>query len=346
MVRMVMDSDNICIYVNGFGNIGRAFVELVISEHNLLEVFNARICGVFDSSGGVVSVQGLKWEILKELLNIPRSGLGSSIVGKKDISVLDVVDEGDIVIEVTPSIYNPEHQVNKVFVKLIEKGVYIVTANKAPLALNPGLIRSYGMPGPYQRLYFSATVMAGTPLINLLYGLRGRNIVKIRALLNATTNYLLTLMEQGYSFEEALKKAQEEGIAEPNPALDVEGWDAAAKAAIVSTVVGWPRKIEDVVRVPLSEAGSDIEQLKIAKKKLKYMAMVSEREAIVKPESIGPESKLYHVTWNYNAVEIWIEVGEKAYKIFLEGPGGGRKPTADALFSDTITLLSTLKRSR
>ncbi|HIP64957.1 MAG TPA: homoserine dehydrogenase [Pyrodictium sp.] len=339
-----MSSNNICIYVNGFGNIGRAFVELVINEHNLLEVFNARICGVFDSSGGVVSAQGLKWEILKELLKVPRSGLGSSMVGRKGVSVLDFADEGDIVVEVTPSIYDPEHQINRNFVKLVEKGVYIVTANKAPLALNPGLIRSYGMPGPNQRIYFSATVMAGTPLINLLYGLRGRNIVKIRALLNATTNYILTLMEQGYSFEDALKKAQEEGIAEPNPALDVEGWDAAAKAAIVSTVVGWPRKIEDVVRIPLAEAGSGIEYLKRAKKRLKYMVILSEREAIVKPEPVDPESKLYHVAWNYNAVEIWIEFGENAYKIFLEGPGGGRKPTVDALFSDTITLLSTLRQ--
>ena len=341
---MVMGSDNICMYVNGFGNIGRAFIELVISEHNLLEVFNAKICGVFDSSGGVVSAQGLKWEIVKELLRIPRSGLGGSMVGREGISVLDVVSEGDIVVEVTPSIYNPEHQINRNFIELVEKGVYVITANKAPLALNPGLIRSYGMPGPRQRLYFSATVMAGTPLINLLYGLRGRNIVEIRALLNATTNYLLTLMEQGYSFEEALRRAQEEGIAEPDPSLDIEGWDAAAKAAIISTVVGWPRKIEDVVRIPLIEASSDVEYTKAAKKRLKYMAVLNENGAIVKPELVDSRSRLYHVAWNYNAVEISVGVEKGAYKIFLEGPGGGRKPTADALFSDTITLLSALRQ--
>lgn len=344
MVEMVMGSNSTCIYVNGFGNIGRAFIELVISEHNLLEVFNAKICGIFDSSGGVVSTQGLRWEIMKELLKVPRSGLGSSMVGRKGVNVLDVASEGDIVVEVTPSIYDPEHQINKNFVELVEKGVYIVTANKAPLALNPGLIRSYGMPGPRQRLYFSATVMAGSPLINLLYGLRGRDVVEIRALLNATTNYLLTLMEQGYSFKEALRRAQEEGIAEPNPSLDIEGWDAAAKAAIVSTVVGWPRKIEDVVRIPLTEASSNIEYAKIAKKRLKYMAILSEREAIVKPELVDPGSRLYHVAWNYNAVEISVGVEKGAYKIFLEGPGGGRKPTADALFSDTITLLSALRQ--
>ncbi len=324
---------HVCIHVDGFGNIGRAFTRLLLSRRSLLEALGARVCGVYDSTGGVYGEKGVPWARLAELLKLPRSSLGRA--GSPGLQVSEVWRSGDVVVEVTPSVYEESHPVNKRFIEMIYDGALIVTANKAPLALRPDIIVSFGLPCSGQRLYLSAAVMAGTPLVWLAYGLAGRRVKRAVGVLNATTNYILTLVENGYSFRDAVRRAQEEGVAEPDPSVDLEGYDPAAKIAILSTLLGHPRSINDVAREPLTSISEDEVRSPGEGYKVKYVAYMDDSKAYVRPEKLPADSPLARTAWNMNAVVIEVE----GYRVEVTGPGGGPEPTAGALFSDLVNAL-------
>jgi len=330
---------HICIHVDGFGNIGRAFTRLLLSKSSLLDALDIRVCGVYDSTGGIYKPDGIDAQRIEELLKLPRSSLGS--VGSKALNVAETWRAGDIIVEATPSIYDESHPINKRFIELIYSGAVIVTANKAPLALRPDLIVSYGLPSAGQRLYLSATVMAGTPLVWLAYGLAGRRVKRLIGVLNATTNYILTLVEEGYSMKEAIRRAQEEGIAEPDPSIDIEGYDPAAKLAILSTILGYPRSINDVARTPLTAIPEEEVRSPGEDVRVKYIAYLDPEKAYVRPEKIGTSLAAARVAWNMNAVTIEVE----DYMIEVTGPGGGPSPTAGALLSDLINAARHRERA-
>ena len=112
--------------------------------------------------------------------------------------------------------------------------------NKAPFVLKYKEIMELAL-RKNVHVRFKATVMAGTPLIDLLMSLKGYEVELVEGILNGTTNFILTEMHENLiPYEDALKKAQVLGIAEANPDLDVKGWDPAAKLVIISNVLGKP----------------------------------------------------------------------------------------------------------
>jgi homoserine dehydrogenase len=221
---------------------------------------------------------------------------------------------------------------------LIDRGVSFITADKTGLALRYSeIVSSANKKGIY--IGYRATVMAGTPAIDAIRGIRGRDILTIRGILNATSNYILSLVEKGLGYREAIERAVEEKLAEPDPRIDIEGLDAAAKLAILANEAGLNVSLNEVRRKPLAEIPEDsVRRAHREGNAVKYIAHADmlKRELRVSPEIISASDFLATVSGNYNCLTIELE-GDK---ITLIGPAGPAWRTANVMVTDLLYLAS------
>jgi len=224
----------------------------------------------------------------------------------------------------------------------LERGKSVVTANKAVLAAHGDeLFRTAAEKGV--GLMFEASVGGGIPIIrSIRQGLSSNRVESIYAILNGTTNYILTKMEsEGLSFDEALEKAQREGYAEADPSLDVDGRDAAQKLIILLRIAfGISAREEDIYTEGIRRITMD--DLLYAKElgyAVKLLAIAKRRgdrvEARVHPVMIPSGAILTHVRNEYNAIEI---VGDATGPQLFYGKGAGEMPTASAVIGDIVDL--------
>jgi homoserine dehydrogenase len=231
-----------------------------------------------------------------------------------------------------------------IMLKVLESGKNVITANKALLAEHgPELFDRARELG--RSISFEAAVAGGIPIIAAInQSLTANQIESIHAILNGTSNFILTQMEdQESSYADALAEAQQLGYAEANPAMDVDGSDAAQKLAILAHLafgahVAWkdiPRTGIDRVEVAdiryAKELGYSIKLLAVAE-------LVPEGlELHVSPTLLRHRSPLAQVRGAYNAVRV---VGDAVGRVFFHGLGAGQMPTASACVADlTDTLL-------
>lgn len=328
----------------GFGNVGRSFAKLVAFKKKFVEEkygVKINIAAIVDSKGAVVKEEGFTpYELLK-LCEIPRSTLKNhGFYGIEKAGVKEVYSRvlPDIHVEATPSNYvNGEPGVSHIFYALKRK-VNVVTCNKAPLVLNYGEIMDLASKMKV-KVKFKATVMAGTPLIDLLMSLKGYDVEHVRGILNSTANFILTEMHENLvSYGDALKKAQIMGIAEANPDLDVKGWDPAAKLVIISNVLGNPVRLNSIVKDDLSKLSlKDIYKAIREGYVTKFIAALDLRKGKgeVKLTKIPKDNVLASVSGTLNAVIIRTDVNE----ITLIGKGAGGSETAHAILDDVISIV-------
>jgi homoserine dehydrogenase len=300
----------------GFGGVGRTYAELLYERTDL------RIAAVFDSRGGACSKDGFTRSEIRRLLEAPRGGVATSGVGRA-VTPDEALDFCHVVVDVSPPNYETGEPSLTLYRKALSRGLAVVTANKAPLALAFSEIAG-------KRLYYKATVMAGTPLVDLLKGLPPQTVLRVRGILNGSTNYILTrVYKDGVPFEAALEEARRLGVLEPDPRLDLEGVDAAAKLVIIAGTAGMPLRLADVTRKPLAPLGPVT----------RYVALADlvERRASVEPVRLSPDDPL-HVDYTMNAVEITTD----ANAIIVKGKGAGRLETAYALLNDTLRAVGRL----
>lgn len=229
---------------------------------------------------------------------------------------------------------------------LLEKGVSVVSANKDMIAQHWPKLETSAKKGN-SGLYYEASVGAGIPVIKtLINSLQANKIEKISAIINGTTNYILTQMtEKGYPFEQALADAQEKGLAEPDPTNDIEGYDAKYKLSILSSLA-FHSKVpvaniycEGITNIKVDdidygkEFGYTIKLLAIGRREGNNI------EVRVHPAFVPSRHPLASVHDAYNA--IFIE-GNAIGKLMLYGQGAGAYPTASAIISDMI-IASTEK---
>ena len=298
----------------GFGNVGRAFAELLYRKSSI------RICAVFDRSGGVVNPAGFSQSEMSVLLQLPRSGVASSGIGRAG-TIDDALDCASVLVDVLPPNYVDAKPSIDIWRKALAKGLRIVTANKAPLALFfPSL--------PTDRIYYTATVMAGTPVVKLVRALAIQGIRLIRGILNGSTNYVLTrVYKDGVGFADAVEEAKKLGLLEPDPSLDLGGLDAAAKAVILANTVGLRLTLGEVERVPITSevvSGGFVKQV--------VSINFDEGRVSVRPEQVGESDPLRYVEYNFNGVSIVTDVND----VFVKGKGAGRLETAFVLLSDVL----------
>jgi len=303
------------------------------------------------------------YDILKEHRRLveERTGLDIAVLGVSEIdpgkrdalkkedpaffrNALDLVRDPsvDIVVELiggTGFAYD-------LIVEALRHRKWVVTANKALLAEKGNEIFSLAAEGGCE-VGFEASVCSGIPVIRAIRdGLVGNRIDYFLGILNGTSNYVLTKMsEEGIAFSKALADAQEAGFAEADPALDVEGFDAAHKLCILTRLAfGFPISMKEIAIGGISRIEPiDIEFAREFGYRIKLLAVAKEEngviEARVEPTMLPANHLMSEVNGVYNAVYV---KGDKVGPNLYYGKGAGAGPTGSAVVSDIVDMAARI----
>ncbi len=330
----------------GFGTVGQGLAELLLKKEDQLSEqygFEARVVAVSDLlKGAVYDPDGLDLATLMETVQ------GGGRVddypgGTKGWDSERTIREtnANVIVEVTYTDVKTGEPALSHCRAAFEAGKHVVTTNKGPVALAyrelNDLAAAHGV-----QFRFEGTVMSGTPVIRLAQnGLAGATILGFRGILNGTTNYILSQMEAGQSYEEALKQAQELGYAEAVPDADVEGWDAVGKVVILANVLmGGDLRIEDVEREGITGiTEDDVAAARAAGERWKLIGSGCWADgqvvARVQPVRLNLSDPLAGVSGPTNAVTFETDtLGD----VTLVGPGAGRTATGYALLGDLLDI--------
>src|SRR5574344_97804 len=254
--------------------------------------------------------------------------------------------EIDIVVEVIGGV----HPAWEMISEAIQNGKHIVTANKELLAKKGKDLFELAEKNNKVVLY-EAAIAGGIPLIMPLKTvMAGNKITKIQAILNGTTNYILTKMDtKGASYDDVLKEAQELGYAETDPTGDVEGFDAAYKITTLSTIAFGKRvDIDKVYREGISHVrAEDMKKANELGYKIKLVAMGNltkdgSADVRVHPMLVSKSSTLAHINYVTNAVGL---TGFPIGDIVLSGPGAGEFPTASSVVGDILNIAAEIGKT-
>lgn len=247
----------------------------------------------------------------------------------------------DVVIEMTPTDLVTAEPATGTLRAALANGRHVITTNKGPIALHGAELAALaGANGLF--LGIEGTVMAGTPVLRLGRELlAGADITGITGILNGTTNYMLTEMRAGATYEAALAEAQALGYAEADPTADVEGHDAAVKLVILANhLLGGNLSLADVATQGISRlTAADMAAAEAAGECWKLVSRVvmtpEGLEAAVAPVRLPLSHPLAGVSGVTNAATLTTELtGE----VTLVGPGAGRVETGYAVLGDLLTL--------
>ncbi len=260
-----------------------------------------------------------------------------------DAAALVARDDVDVVIEVIGGI----EPARSLILSALEHGASVVTANKALLA-EDGATLFEAAEKAGRDLYYEAAVAGAIPILRpLRESLAGDKVTRVLGIVNGTTNFILDKMDTaGSGFGDALEEAQALGYAEADPTADVEGFDAAAKAAILASLAFHSRvTAADVHREGITEVtAGDVRSARDMGSVVKLLAIAELRtdaegeEAVsvrVHPAMIPRSHPLASVREAYNAV--FVE-SEAAGQLMFYGPGAGGSPTASAVLGDLVTV--------
>jgi len=330
----------------GFGTVGQGLAELLLGKKDFLSKaygFDPVVVGISDElKGSALNAKGID---LQEALDLVKAG--TSLCEIKDSSfdgdAVSMIKDAnaDVMLEATYTNIKTAEPATTHIKTALAKGMHVATTNKGPLALNYLELDKIARDKEVKFL-FEGTVMSGTPLINLMRKtLAGSEIQEIKGILNGTTNYILTRMEDGLAYEEALKKAQELGYAEAVPDADVLGWDALAKVTILATVFFGAQS--DPFDYPCEGitgiTASAIVDAKNRGKRFKLIGKVWREGEYVKA-SVGPEEvdlthPLASVLGATNAVTITTDtLGD----VTIVGAGAGKIETGFSLLNDLLHI--------
>ncbi len=310
----------------GVGAVGSGVVQLLQQQQALI----ARHCGQQVVIARAVVRQPNKSRSV-DLAGIP--------VGN-DFSAVESDPEIQIVVELTG---NVEFGFNYV-ARALASGKHVVTANKALLATRGAEL--FRLARQHQReILFEASVGGGIPIVSTIERSFVANpITRIRGILNGTTNFILSQMERaGSSYETALEKARQLGFAEADPTLDVNGTDTAQKLSILCRLgFGTDVPFDKISRWGIDQLDAmDMKYAKELKYSMKLLALASIHDkklvARVAPTMIPFGHPLAQVSAEYNMIEV---VGGATGPIYFEGRGAGSLPTASAVWSDIVDLIT------
>ncbi len=336
----------------GFGVVGQGLAEILLESREDLKKqhdFEFDVVAVSDKiKGSVHDPEGLD---LEKLLEVVRNTgkvseyQGAPFVGWDSLKTI-TESNANVIIEVSWTDLKTGEPALTHVKTAIQHGKHVVLTNKGPIALAvkelEALARQHGV-----HLRYEGTVLSGTPAINLgMKNLAGSKIVKIQGIVNGTTNFILTEMEKGLSYSEALKTAQDLGYAEADPTGDVEGWDAVGKIVILTNVLmGGSITKDDVYRQGITNiTKEDIDEARKQGKRWKLIATAEllpdgTVKASVKPQAIPMQHPLASVNGPTNALTFTTRyLGD----VTIIGPGAGKLPTGYALLTDLLDIHRSL----
>lgn len=319
------------VAILGFGTVGQGTAKIIIDNASQW----MKKCGA-DIKIRKVLVRNLNQ---KRMVDLPPGTLTDKwedIIADRDIQV---------VIEVMGGI----EPAKKYIIEAISKGKNIITANKDLLADHGEEIfnaaNQYGVD-----VYFEASVAGGIPIIMpLKKSLAANNILQVMGIVNGTTNYILTKMsKEKMSYDEALKRAQELGYAEADPAADVGGYDAARKIAILASIAFHTRvKLNDVFIEGITNlTARDIQFAQELGYAVKLLGIARENqgkiEVRVHPALISANHPLANVNDSFNAVFVQ---GDAVGETMFFGRGAGQMPTASSVAGDLVSIANNIRNN-
>ena len=331
----------------GFGVVGQGLTEILIEKKQMLKKrydFDFSIVAISDiMKGSVYDENGLN---MNEILDLVKKGkkIDEYPQGVKGMDSIETIKEtnANVIVEVTYTDVKTGEPALTHIKTALEHKKHVISTNKGPVVKEANKLLE--LAEQHKVHYgFEGVVLAGTPALNLAqYTLAGNRISGFKGILNGTTNYILTQMEKGMSYDKALKKAQDLGYAEADPTGDVEGLDALGKVVILSNVVlGKNISWEDVKRKGITDIS--IEDIKKAKDEGKRWKLIGKAEikkdgsfvSEVSPEKLPLDDPLAGVMEATNALTYFTdELGP----VTIVGPGAGKRETGFSLLIDLLNI--------
>ncbi len=328
----------------GFGNVGQGFAQILLDKNYATEFgVNFEIVAVCDLlKGSVYDPNGL--DTARLLKTVQDTGkLDSYEAPHRDWDAVQTITESnaDVIVELSyTDLQTGEPALTHVRTAL-ENGKHVVTTNKGPVALHYPELSTLAEKNGVE-IGVEGTVMSGTPALRVgTELLAAAGITRIQGILNGTTNYILTQMENGTSYADALADAQAKGYAEADPTGDVEGHDAVGKVVILANMLmNVPLKIADVERTGISGLTlDDIADAQANNERWKLIGTLERQngnvQASVKPVRMSINHPLASVGGATNAITYTTDLlGE----VTLVGAGAGRVETGYALVGDLMAI--------
>ncbi|WP_175059727.1 homoserine dehydrogenase [Thermococcus sp. 2319x1] len=325
----------------GFGNVGKGVAEVILNKRQYFkEKYNLeiKVVSITDSTATIWNPNGID---LKEALETKKSfgslkfwGDGYEVYELGASEVVEEVDS-DVVVDVTN-----DKNAARWHLKALKTGKAVVTSNKPPVVFSYRELLKVSSEKDVPYL-FEATVMAGTPIIHLLRrALLADSIERIWGVLNGTTTFILNAVEEGMSFEEALKKAQRLGIAERDPSNDIKGIDAGYKGVILHNVAFYPFDFKKAYIEGIEEISEEKIRENFKKGTVtRLVALLEDGKVEIKLRELPMNSPLaVKGTSNVALIESDL-LGE----LVIRGAGAGIKETASGVVSDIIRASSKTK---
>ncbi|UCF62494.1 MAG: homoserine dehydrogenase [Anaerolineaceae bacterium] len=328
----------------GFGNVGRALAQLLLEKREVLQKryqIDWTVVGIATGRhGSVVNPAGVD---LSEALSLAVADKEISSLAPNDTDIDGVafvrMSGADVLFENTPVNYQTGQPAIDYIATALGMGMHVITANKGPVVHAfdrlVELAQTNGV-----RFFHESTVMDGAPIFSLWQEvLPAAKLHSFRGVLNSTSNLILTLMEAGKSFDEALAHAQAIGIAETDPSGDIMGWDAAVKvSALVTALMGIPLTPDKVDRKGIEDISLEA-VIKARDVGLRWKLICQAWregegvEASVGPVQIDPNDSLYNVMGTSSAVTF---VSDVLGDLTITETNPGPHTTAYGLLADFI----------
>ncbi|GAB4469472.1 MAG: homoserine dehydrogenase [Anaerolineales bacterium] len=333
------------LFMIGLGNVGQGFLTILIEQMEFLQDqygLTLDVVAVNDLRlGSVADSKGIPLHLL--LTAATKGNLTDLPTEKKGLSAEEMLDtlDYDVLVEASFTDLRTGEPASGYIRKALSACKHVVTTNKGPIALHYSELQALAEKNGVQ-IGYEGTVMSGTPAIFLgMNWLRAAQIQRIQGIFNGTTNFILTKMEEGKEYAQALAEAQRLGYAEADPTGDVEGYDAAGKVVILSNVLmGKSIAMQDVERQGITHLTSaDIRQAQHEGKRWKLIGTLEVAEgtikASVKPLALPLSNPLAQVMGATNAITYTTRyLGE----VTLVGAGAGRLETGYALLADLLSI--------
>lgn len=353
------------IALAGLGNVGKNVVSILHTQKDALRKrygLNFAVTGVVELGGGAIDPAGLDLERLLQTLAERRPVAELPTVGRPGLQGIDFVAAAapHIFLDATPvNIVDGQPGLAMVTAAL-QQSVHVVMANKGPLTvayrslqaisdLSLGWGYDYHTPSSPEssaalpKLRFSACVGGALPTINLgRRDLAGCRITRVEAVFNGTTHSILRAMEQGQSYADALLDAQRRGIAEADPSLDVDGWDAACKLVITANaVLGQPTTLADVAVEGIRNLDQATVQNALSQGQKFILLCLAEQtddqyRLSVKPTALPMDHPLARLTPDEMGVVYYTDVVDR---LFAASEEPGAAPASAAMIRDIIDIL-------
>lgn len=336
----------------GFGNVARALARLLERKRELLKRqydITFSVTGISTGSHGyAVHPGGL--DLDKALAIVEGGGSLSSLSAYAVEGSLAVIkgSQADFMFENSPVNHATGQPALDHVRAALEAGMHVSTANKGTVVHGYRELTELAAKKG-RKFYFESTVLGGSPVFSVFReAMPGAELLSFRGVLNSTTNIILSRMEQGETFDQAVKYCQSIGVAETDPSADVDGWDAAIKvAALVTVLMDVPLKPDQVEREGVR--GFTAERIRQAAADGKRWKLVCSAERLedgsvrarVAPELVTPSDPLYGMQNSTTGVAFRTDVlGD--YSIVeseREGMVAGPIPTAYGLFADFVNAV-------